>query len=353
MSSHVCIAIAVAVLLGACGGGGGGGGIDVALDATFEDGLVASRYLDGDYSAFRIFGYVYTYDSVGAKWDYYSVYLDAISLTLSGQGISGEGDVAEIYDSVSDTTFSVAGDTLAGFTIAETLTITGYIDGTTLYLRCESASGAALRLILAPYAAEVIDWTVDGLLKVVDDLYGVSDTASTETHSTSGAYLRDLTWMAAPTSTPSVGPIGFGNGSSIYADGLWEGDGTTGLTAYDATTNSFSLEDIDYDISVAFLGESITGTATLTSTGTLADVEGYMVGDTFTVTGTILGATVFLEFEDALGNAFFRHVVSPYDLEIDPQEAPGAITTTYSEYGVTFSTETHFGGEHDIQLKKM
>ena len=142
----------VLALLGACGGGGGGAN----FAATFAATLTASQFQNGDWTFDSVEIDYYVYDAGTMEWTQRTIEFGTGTLTLSGNGLSGTTTVHSLDDG-DNPTLDTDGDMLDGFTVGETLTIKGHIDGATAAFIFTAANGMTARLIGAMYDGDVTE----------------------------------------------------------------------------------------------------------------------------------------------------------------------------------------------------
>jgi len=332
----------LAFLLSACGSDSDNN------EPSFASTLETSVYKDGvwDFSSITIKYYVY--DADNSTWAERTLKTNSGSLDILENGLAGTTSILKIMDGVS--ALETVGDSLDGFTVGETLTIQGFIDGTTTGLVMTSETGMTASLIAAPYDGDVVE-NAEGKWIELGYWDGVGAVSVKGSISGSDSYVGSPTFNDAQASsvTPLAAEVPMGSGDSIYVDGTYAGSGYTYMTYND---NGWGYESVEYDISVTTSGNTLTGTMTLTDLDDMPDIEGYGVGDTFEIKGTIKGSIIYITCTDSDNSDFiWKHIWGSSYLNNRPQvELAGDFTSIEAYYGVTYRTSNTFGGESEFQL---
>lgn len=315
-------------------------------EPSFASTLEPSVYKNGEWNFSNITIDYNVYDSESASWEERRLRTNPGTLTILDNGLEGTVTIASMR--ASGESIIEDGASSDGFIVGETLDIKGYIDGTTMGLILTSESGMTASLISAPYDGDVYEdennlWTGLGYWDGVSEV-SIEGTVSGEDSYISDPYYDDST---VSTSSPSPTEVLLGSGNSIYVDGNYTGDGYTYMAYFD---ESWGYESITYDLDVTVSENTMTGTMTLTSLDDLPSLEGYEVGDTFEVNGTIQGAIVHLTCTDPDNSDFsWKHIWGSSSLSGQSQPV-GELTSIQAYYGVTYRTEGTFGGENEVTV---
>jgi hypothetical protein len=334
------LVVLAVVFVAACGGSD-----DSAEPST-------QRFASGDYDAASMVLSSWNWNAGATTWEYAYYTLEQVSLTINRDGVTGTATVTAVQpDADNQAELTTPGDDLNGFTVGDTVTITGRADGSVLSLRLASESGGMAVAIFVPYDGEISDFDADRRFLTVDTMAGTADVEGTDTHASTDVYLYGLTRTSDANSTPTPVDVALPTGgTSIYADGTYLGGMYLYLTVYDEMGGAFTYEEIDFDVDVVVSGQSITGTATLTAVDGDAVTgmwEGFTVGEVFTLTGAIASSAISW---DLGANGFtYPIVTAPYDFS-NYDFAPGSIETIDVEYGAAYDTDESYAGEVELDL---
>ena len=328
----------LSILLSACGSDSDG--------PSFESTLEPSVYRNGEWNYSYINIEYLLYNSDDSVWEDTSIETDSGTLTILDNAVEGTTTIARIDRN------STVGDIVDGFVIGETLTIKGNIDGTTMALVMTSeTNGLTINFIGSVYDGDGITKYGDKWISL-DYWYGLSDVSIEGSIPGDDNYVDTIAFDSSKDSSviPSAIEVSLGSGDSAYVDGNYTGDGSTYMTYFD---NGSSYSDIDYDLNLTVSGNSLSGTMTLTGLDAFSDLEGYVVGDEFEVTGEIKGAIVYITCTDPDNPDFeWRHIWGNRSLggPAPLSETLGNITEIEANYGVTYRTPGTFGGENYVSV---
>jgi hypothetical protein len=329
-------------VLSACGGD------DETSQPSFESTLAESQFINGGWTFSNITFKYNTYSADDSTWTQQKLTTDAGTLTLLDNGLSGSTTLKSLSDGT--TTYSTEGETLDGFIVGDAITITGHIDGTTAALLLTMDNGMTASLIGSVYDGGIVAndenqwvsldyWDGVGVVSVEGSIAG------------SDSYVSEPTYdeTLAVTTTPSAVEVPLGSGPSSYVNGTYTGSGYTYMS-FD--NNGWTYEDVEYNVTLTLNNDTVTGTLTLTSLDDTPSVDGYGVGDTFEVNGVVKGEVVYLNCTDPENPDFsWKHIVgNQYVNSRSTLEEVGMFTTIESYYGVTYRTESTWGGENEWEL---
>ena len=135
-------------------GGCGNAGEDIGVPGM---SLKPSKFVDGTYGVDSFGTYVYVWDDFLSEWLYYWIALTDVNLTFVGNGLSGTA-VIEYFEDDDNNEFDETGQTFDGWTIGESLAISGYIDGSVLAMTCKNYLNHHVNFVLA-VSGDIDDWT--------------------------------------------------------------------------------------------------------------------------------------------------------------------------------------------------
>lgn len=359
-----------------------------AAQSIAYDGFIASlkpsAYKDGKWSyAYMYFTYN-TYDAEQQQWILGSLETEAGVLNLSGNSISGTATVYahKLFNSGAEPQNI---DEVLG--AGQQLSISGYINGTTVHLTMHSESGDSVSFVGAIYDGGVESDNEGKWVAVTDSWYGISDFSVVNSISAYENTIVNLIHESiadenydiyqtpaffdavAFTNEAKAFDIVLGAGSSVYSPGQYTGKGYTYLTDKSNRFlgngyNPYTYRTVVYDIDLEITGNDISGTLTLdrfnsnSNNASSMDIDGYIEGDNCDLNGTIRGHVIDVVCtRDDNPDFRWRHIWGNNGMQNNSDrptvEAPGQLTVIEAYYGVTYASNYSLGGENEVLLERV
>lgn len=270
--------------------------------------LRPSHYENGLYTANTFtFSYI-TQDK--SQWDEIAINLGSLELHFADNGISGRGTISKITRNTSDPTraFAVTTQGLSydGYTIADEITMTGCIDGATIYLKMISESGITGEMIMSIYDADAKINLDSGLIIEAN----CSSTFMKDGNGLKSGSNRNTNFIkktAETSENPNPSAVTFKSYTpSFYEEGDYTGSLSIYLTPEDNPVpssthpgNTINFDDYietNMDIEFTVSGNKITGSGTVKNT--TYDLTP-LPGTIMTLKGTINGSLYYITVENS------------------------------------------------------
>ena len=256
-----CLVLLLGVFCG-CSSGNSSNNDDSDEDAFV---LAASMFEDGDWN----FDYIdlRAADFNGTDFDDYRIQLTNADVTFVGNAVGGVGTVSGITDK-SGSWYTTG--THEGWTVGESVTISGAIHGSQLMLRVEAdVHAGSFDLITSVYEDDITDVnTSDGFAGPVKYAYCEGGSWATG-NATSTCYMDwEGDWVSAASRSPEKLIITAPDQASAFEDGSWAGDLRVNLGFHDSATDTYGGSG-GYDwvvfefTSLSFNGNELSGSGTV------------------------------------------------------------------------------------------